>query len=636
MCGFVGYANLKDIKGNAIKKMNNMIAHRGPDDARFYSNSDVKIGFRRLSMLDLSHGGQPIYSQDRKKVLTFNGEIYNYKTIRKALKKKGYHFNTDVDSEVIMRGYEAYGTKIFSKLNGMFAIALYDSTKHKVILARDYLGVKPLLYYQRGKDFMWASEIKAFLGNPAFKKEFNAKLLPVHFCFDYIPSRETLFKNVYKVMPGQYIVHDFKTNQTKNHYFFRLNFNHIDNNMSVSHAVHTIRKLVRDSVQKHMVADVKGGSFLSSGIDSNYILSEASRKRPIHSFTLGYKNSKYSETKDASQFAKRTHQQNTKIYMNADDFFSILPTVMYYEDSALSNAAQPQAYILTKHARNSVKFSLTGEIPDEMCLGYQTQKDPLYFKKYKRAIPKWLRVALKNIALRLPRFHGRRYLIRGGEPIWESYFRVNYLFDNYDRNKLFKGTDIKNFDAGKKYAKPVFDKVKDKDILTQERYFETTVDLPMNMLEQADRMSMANSLELRMPMDDKRLVEFFEKVPSRLCLHNGINKYVWRKAASKDLSQKQTTMPKKGFMSPLASWMKEPKYHKMIMKAFNSDIAHKFFNVKYLKKVVNQHDNGKSNMEKIFAVYCFILWYSIYFPEDTNTNYRKYVHLSKAPLTKTK
>ena len=227
MCGFVGYVNQTDVQDDVIEKMANRIRHRGPDDEAFFRDNNVSMGFRRLSIIDLAHGKQPMYNQDQTKVLTFNGEIYNYKEIRKELKELGYNFRTEVDSEVLIHGYDAWGPELLQKTRGMYAFAIYNQKENEVFLARDHFGIKPLYYYDDGETFLWASEIKAFLDHPNFKKEFNKELLPIHLSFEFIPSKETMFKHVYKVMPGQYVIH--KNGKTEVHQYYKFNYDKIDN-----------------------------------------------------------------------------------------------------------------------------------------------------------------------------------------------------------------------------------------------------------------------------------------------------------------------------------------------------------------------------------------------------------------------
>lgn len=634
MCGFVGYINTpaehRTRKQNdeiIIKKMGDLINHRGPDDNQTYINNDISLNFRRLSFLDLAHGGQPMSIRDGKKELTitFNGEVYNYQTIKKQLIKLGHHFKTDCDTEVILHGFEQWGVKVINKLRGMFAVAIYDKW-HKVndpreFLFRDYFGIKPLTYYYDGKHFMWASETKAFLASPNFKRELNTKMLPIQFSFDYIPSKETLFKHVYKVMPSQYVEYHIKNNKLESHFYYHFMF-HPNKKITLQDAVSEIRKIVAHSIKLHMISDsrIPVGSFLSSGVDSSYILSEASKHRKIPTYSLGYKNSKYSELKYSANFAKEKHQPNKEIYMDADDYFNILPTMAWYNDTPLANLAEPQAYYLCRDSRKDMKATITGEGADEIFGGYANFTTPKAVKIFNKDIPASIRKILGKIASCLPRFHGRRFLERCGLPLYENYYRVNYVFNTKEKNKLFKDSSI-NKDAGQ-YTKHIFDAVKNLNIPTQKQYFDIKTWLPFDILHQADRMSMCNSLEIRVPFVDKVLFDYGSKLPLNLRIHNGKGKYVWRKAAEPEV--KSVYKHKKlGFPSPVGTWIKQPKFHKKIVTLFHSDIAYKFFNVKYLNKLVKQHDNGKSNTQKIISLYCFILWYALYFPNNTKLNIKK-------------
>ncbi len=358
MCGFVGYVNQTNVNKDTIKSMADRIKHRGPDDEAYFQDEHVSMGFRRLSIIDLAHGRQPMQNNTKTKVLTFNGEIYNYKTVRQELKDLGYEFKTDVDSEVLIHGYDAWGPELLQKLRGMFAFVIYDAEKQEVFGARDHFGIKPLYYYDDGAAFLWASEIKAFLDHPNFKKEFNEELLPIHLSFEFIPSKETMFRNVYKLLPGTYFLH--KNGKTETHTYFKFNYDHIDESQTVEDDAKKIRQIVKDSVDAHMIADVEVGSFLSSGIDSSYVLAEAAKLKPIQSFSLGFKDSKYSELSYSTEFAKEIHQKNTPLYMDGDDYFDILPTIMYYMDEPLSNPSAMQLFYLSKGTRENVKVALWG------------------------------------------------------------------------------------------------------------------------------------------------------------------------------------------------------------------------------------------------------------------------------------
>ncbi len=614
MCGFVGFINQTNTNKDTIVSMANRIKHRGPDDEGYYIDDHVSMGFRRLSIIDLDHGQQPMKNSNNSSVLTFNGEIYNYKDIRQELEQLGYQFDTNVDSEVLLHGYDAWGPELLQKLRGMFAFVIYDQKNNEIFGARDHFGIKPLYYYDDGSTFMWGSEIKAFLDNPNFVKEFNEKLLPIHLSFEFIPSKETMFKNVYKLVPGYYFIH--KNGQTDLHRYFKYNYDHIDNSQTIKQDAQTIAKKVDESVDAHLIADVEVGNFLSSGIDSSYVLNEAAKKQPIQSFTLGFNHSKYSEIDWAKNFSKKINQRNTPITMDGDDYFDILPTIMYYMDEPLSNPSAMQLYYLSKETSKHVKVALSGEGADEFFGGYNTYLEARPFERYQKYIPGAIRRLLSKAVIDRPRFHGQRFLVRGAQPLSERYYRVNYVFNKHDRDKIMKHPE-NDVDSGE-YTKHIFDDVKDKDEITQMQYFDINTWLPYDILHKADRMSMANSLEVRTPLVDKEIAQFAATMPTKTRISGNETKVSLRTAAEEELPREVADKEKLGFPSPVASWIKEDKYRKRIEAAFKSATAKKFFNTDELMKILQAHINGKSSMQKIFTMYTFILWYQIWFPADNS------------------
>ncbi|QEA30762.1 asparagine synthase (glutamine-hydrolyzing) [Secundilactobacillus malefermentans] len=622
MCGFVGYVNQKDVPSDTIVNMADRIKHRGPDDDAYFNDQGASMGFRRLSIIDLAHGKQPMFNSDQTKVLTFNGEIYNYQDIRKELIELGYQFQTDVDSEVLIHGYDAWGADLLQKLRGMYAFVIYDTKTKEVFGARDHFGIKPLYYFDNGETFLWASEIKAFLEHPNFVKEFNEKLLPVHLSFEFIPSKETMFKNVFKLLPGQYFLH--KNGETETHTYYKFNYDNIDDSQTIEDDAKKIRGLVDDSVKAHMIADVEVGSFLSSGIDSSYVLNEAAKLKPIQSFSLGFNHSKYSELSWSTEFAKEIKQKNTPLTMTGDDYFDILPTIMYYMDEPLSNPSAMQLYYLSKGTRKSVKVALSGEGADEFFGGYNTYLEAVPFERYQKMVPKFVRKGLAKAVENLPRFHGQRFLTRGAEPLSERYYRVNYVFNEHDRGRILKNKSL-NMDTAK-YTQHIFDDVKGKDEITQMQYFDINTWLPYDILHKADRMSMCNSLEVRTPLVDKEVAKFAETMPTKTRIRGTETKVSLRTAALSELPERVANKEKMGFPSPIASWIKEDKYRKRIEEAFTSDVAQKFFDTDELMHILQEHINGKSSMQKIFTIYTFILWYQVYFPEDTTADTLSKVH----------
>ncbi|MGO3838427.1 MAG: asparagine synthase (glutamine-hydrolyzing) [Vagococcus sp.] len=611
MCGFVGYINQPTVDPSTLKKMTDRIVHRGPDDEGFYQDEFISMGFRRLSIIDLSHGQQPMSNQDDSKVLTFNGEIYNYLELRAELIELGYTFKTEVDSEVLIHGYDAWGEKLLDRIRGMYAFVIYDKKTNEVFGARDHFGIKPLYYYKDETSFLWASEIKGFLDHPSFVKEFNEELLPVHLSFEYIPSDETLFKNVYKLNPGHYF--KYKDNKVSVHEYYKFEFNE-DKNLTMEDVKKEIIETVDESVKKHMIADVEVGSFLSSGIDSSYILNEAAKDRDIQSFSLGFNDKSISELEWAQKFAEEIDQKNTDIVIDDNDFFDIIPTAMYYMDEPLSNPSAIQLYYLSKETSKHVKVALSGEGADEFFGGYNTYLEAEPFEKYEKFTTLPMRKLFAQTAKRMPHFHGRRFLMRGAQDISERYYRVNYVFNEFERDELLK--DPKNNKPSATFVKKLFGEVSKKDPVTQMQHYDVHVWLAYDILHKADRMSMANSLEVRTPLVDKEVAAIAQKMPTNTRVKDGVTKVAWREASESKLPDRIVNREKLGFPSPLATWLKEDKYQALIKDAFNSDIAKKFFNVDYLNKLLEEQKQGIANMQKIFTIYTFIEWYQVFFIEN--------------------
>ncbi|MGX4685661.1 asparagine synthase (glutamine-hydrolyzing) [Vagococcus sp. JNUCC 83] len=613
MCGFVGYMNQPGVDPTVIKQMADRIVHRGPDDEGFYQDDAISMGFRRLSIIDLNHGQQPMTNQTNTKVLTFNGEIYNYVELREELQELGYEFKTEVDSEVLIHGYDAWQEGLLDRIRGMYAFVIYDSETGEVFGARDHFGIKPLYYFKNEDTFMWGSEIKAFLDHPSFVKELNEELLPIHLSFEYVPSDETLFKNVFKVNPGHYF--KYKNNDLEVNEYYHFTFEE-EKKMTMDEAKRDIIDTVDESVKKHMIADVEVGSFLSSGIDSSYILNEASQDRDIQSFSLGFDDKNISELEWAQEFAKEIDQKNTAIMINDEDFFGIIPKAMYHMDEPLSNPSAIQLYFLSKETSKHVKVALSGEGADEFFGGYNTYLEAGTFRKYEKFTTRNMRQLFAQTAKRLPHFHGRRFLIRGAQDISERYYRVNYVFNEAERNDLLKDTRYNK--SSSLYVKNLFDEAKSKDDVTKMQHFDIHGWLAYDILHKADRMSMANSLEVRTPLVDKEVAEIAKRMPTdtRVDMKNGVTKIAWREASEAKLPDRIVNREKLGFPSPLASWLKEDKYQEMLKEAFNSDIAEKFFNVDYLNRLLEEQKQGIANMQKIFTIYTFIVWYRVYFIEN--------------------
>ena len=611
MCGFVGFLNEEannDQNAAVIREMADQIRHRGPDQDDYFVDEDISLGFRRLSIIDLAGGSQPILNEDGSMVLVFNGEIYNFKTLREDLIEKGHLFKTQTDSEVLLHGYEEYGPDFTKRLRGMFAYLIWDKNKKTLFGARDIFGIKPFFYYDDGKTLLFASEIKAFCANPRFKKELNRERIPEYLCFEYIPSNETLFKHVYKMPPASYFIcKDGKMEITE---YYHLQY-HIDDKKSLAEWEDIIAETFRDSTEVHGIADVEVGCFLSSGMDSSYAVKEMAKGNRVKTFSVGFAEEKYSELKYAEEYAKTIGVDIFTKKITADEYFDAVPTVQYYMDEPLPNPSAIALYFLTKKAAEQVKVVLSGEGADELFGGYYYYQDPLALQKYQK-LPKSLRKGIAKIAEKLPEgTHGKRFLVRGAQTIDEYYIRNNYNFNWRERSK-YLNPDIPAPDPAV-FTKPFFDDCKGEDDITRMQYVDIKTWLVQDILVKADRMSMANSLELRVPFLDKKMLEVALSIPSRYRVSKDLTKIALRGAAAKQLPEKNAKMKKMGFPVPLNDWLKQDKYYAMVEKTFQSDTAAQFFNRDAILSLLREHREGKHNMKRIWTIYCFLLWYQAYF-----------------------
>ena len=616
MCGFVGFTNTitsnKSYNETIVRAMADRIIHRGPDQDDYYVDDKVSLGFRRLSIIDLEGGSQPLVSMDGTKELVFNGEIYNYKELRTELEGLGYSFKTNTDSETILVGYQAWGREVLKKLRGMFAFVIWDKAEGKLFGARDIFGIKPFFYYMSGNVFLFASEIKAFLASPVFEKKLNVERLPDYLCFEYIPTNETLFKDVYKLAPGSYF--EYKDGKMVQDTYFEVKYD-IDDSKDEKYWTSEIEKAFKESADLHaLTSDVEVGCFLSSGVDSSLVVHEMKKHMDVKSFSVGFAEGGCSELPDAKRFAKSERVENISKDITAAEFFDMTPEIMYYMDEPLPNPSAIPLYFLTKLASEQVKVVLSGEGADELFGGYHYYHEPLDFKYY-RMLPQFIRDDVAAGVQNLPEFHGKRFLMRGRQDIEERYIRNDYVFNHRDVGALL--SERIPAKEPSYYTKPYFDKCASVDDISKMQYVDINTWLVQDILVKADRMSMANSLELRVPFLDKEMLDVAMRIPAKYRLSHGTTKYILRKTASKNLPKETAFMTKKGFITPLNDWLKQDKYYDMVKLKFYSETASKFFNTAYIMKLLDDHRAGIArNMKKIWMIYVFILWYEKFFVEN--------------------
>lgn len=611
MCGIAGFIGTHPNAHEILEHMTEVITHRGPDDVGYFEDEYAHLGFRRLSIIDVGERGhQPLFNEDKSLVLTFNGEIYNYKELREELISKGHIFSTQTDSEVLIHGYEEWGADLLAKLRGMFGFAIYNLKEKSLFLARDPFGIKPIHYCQLEKSFIYGSEIKSILQHPAYIKEFNEAALDKYLSFQYSFPPETFFKNIYCLMPGHYLL--FKDGHVEIQRYFEARFMP-DNNLSEDVAVDMIEAAFENSVNAHRIADVEVGCFLSSGVDSSYVASYFEGQK---TFTVGFDfGEKYNESSWAEGLAKQIGTQQHSKLISSEEYWEVIPKVQYYLDQPLADPAAIALYFVSQLASEHVKVVLSGEGADELFGGYRIYHEPLDRSTYQHAVPKFVRQALAKCASLLPEgVKGRAFLIRGAQSIEDTFIGNAFMFDVDEKKKLLKNPSIAT--RPQEQTRALYARTRDfkSDVVAQMQYIDINAWLIGDILLKADRMSMAHSLELRVPFLDKEVYQVARQLPAHLRVNSHQTKYAMRKAAERHIPKEWAQKPKLGFPVPTRVWLKEDRYYRQVKDAFTSTHAEKFFNTDYLAHLLDQHKTGQlDTSRKVWTIYCFLVWYELYF-----------------------
>ncbi len=610
MCGICGFTGEIQNKTKVIENMADLITHRGPDSAGFFVDKDVSMGFRRLSIIDIDGGEQPIYNETNNLVLTFNGEIYNYKELKEELIQKNHKFYTQTDSEVLIHGFEEWGEDMLPKLRGMFAFAIWNREAKTLFMARDPFGIKPLHWSQIGENFVYASEIKSILAFPNFKKKFNHKMLDKYLSFQYAVPPETFFENVYCLMPGHYMY--YKDGNIKIERYFEAKFN-IDESLDLETASKQIEEVFKNSVDAHRISDVEVGCFLSSGVDSSYVSSYFEGQK---AFTVGFDfGEKYNEVTWAQNLSKKIGINHHYKMISSEEFWNSIKKVQYHMDQPLADPSCIALYFVSKLASQHVKVVLSGEGADELFGGYTIYNEPRVFRLYQKIFNQKARTFLANLVKKIPfRFKGRSFIIRGENTVENKFIGNAFMFSKEDKQKILKNPTLAT--RPQDLCKPLYERAKNYDDVTKMQYLDINMWMVGDILLKADRMSMANSLELRVPFLDKEVFKVASTLPTKLKTPKENTKYALRQAAMKRLPFDTAQKEKLGFPVPTRVWLRDKKYYGIVKDAFLSDIATRFFNSEELISLLDDHYNGKwDNSRKIWTIYIFIVWYNIYFNE---------------------
>ena len=616
MCGFVGFIDENDQTYDhraAIIAMADAIAHRGPDSEGYFNDGRTALGFRRLAIIDLAGANQPLYNENRSLVLVFNGEIYNYRELRRQLIAAGHAFSTQGDAEVVLHGFEQWGEGVLDRLRGMFAFALYDTATGELFCARDTFGIKPLYYAVEGGRILFGSEIKGLLAHPHARRSLNERRLAHWLCMEYLPDEETLFEGVRKLPAGHWL--RWRNGRAERGRWFVPRFAP-DAGRSLEESAEAIEAALRESVAAHAIADVDVGCFLSAGVDSSLVAREAARVMEARAFTIGWGEGRFSELEAAATFARATGLPNEGRILGAEQFFASVPAVQYAMDEPLPNPSAVPLYHLCAMAAESVKVVLSGEGADELFGGYPYYQECLAFAPY-MTVPAPARRALAAAARRLPEgTHGRRFLMRGAHPLPERYIRLEYNFPWAEALDLLApelGARCAAAPTPWELAAPLFAEIK-ADEITAMQTADILTWMQQDILLKADKMSMASSLELRVPFLDREVFALASTLPVSQRVGRRETKIALRAAAARTLPQATAAMPKQGFVTPLAQWLRKDPWREQVHEVLNSERARRFFRTDRLNALLDEHQRGpRSHMKKIWSAYCFLIWHEQYF-----------------------
>ena len=687
MCGICGFtaANESAEDHAVLKAMCDAMAHRGPDGEGRYIADGIALGHRRLSLVDLQSGGQPMVRAGKGKQadvwspaiafdhvrgeaariarddavpraavqrrgrwsIVFNGEIYNYRELRNELMALGYEFATGSDTEVLLVGYIAWSEEALLRLRGMFAFAIYDAETRELFCARDFFGIKPFYYTVQDGAFIFASEVKSILEHPAYERELNEQALAQYLCFQFSALHDTFFKGVYKLPPGHCMRVRLDGSMAIDRYW-KPGYA-FDENLSAQRAADAIEEIMRDSVAYHNIADVEVGSFLSSGIDSSYLAALLARENPdIKTFTVGF--SEYAGDRDEVSWARELacllDVENDSKHISREEFLDALPLVQWHMDEPSADPSAVALYFVDQLAARRVKAVLSGEGADEFFGGYRVYQAPLA-SSHVSGIPKPLLRAGSKV-LRAAGRRGANYLERASEQVEDWYYTNanGVAFSPAERNHILSADVLNRLGQARwpggmqaaiglhphgeetasivgipdpqQLTAPLYAEVAEFDQVTRMQYVDLWFWLVGDILLKTDKMSMAHSLESRVPFLDREVFEVSASIPPSLKLNEAQTKIALRESAERTIPHSWAQKEKLGFPVPLAAWLRDEFLFEPVRREFESDEAARFFDVDELLRLLEEHRGGiADNSRRIWIVYSFLMWYRIFFIERT-------------------
>lgn len=607
MCGFVGSFGASLPSDEALKAITTKITHRGPDEVGYYKDDYVKLGFRRLSIIDLENGHQPLTYENYRYIIVFNGEIYNHVEIRERLQKKGLAFETDSDTETILALYSMMKEEAVKELRGMFAFVIWDKQEKELFAARDYFGIKPFYYSVINHTLFMASEAKSIYD---MKKDVkvNVDFLQHYLTFQYYPEPHTAVKSVKKLEPGHYIKQKWNGEMEIKPYW-QPNFS--PSKDSYGYQKGKILETLRDSVNVHMRSDVPVGSFLSGGIDSTAIVALAREVNPnIKTFSVGFEIDGFSEINVAKETAEKLNVENIDYVITPEEYLSELPTIIWHMDEPMADPAAVPLYFVAREASKHVKVALSGEGADELFGGYNIYREPQSLKAFSYA-PKFSKKFLYSLAEQLPEgMKGKSFLQRGTTDLEERYIGNAKIMTESEKRSFLHTYEKQR--SSTDITKPIFQRVPHYDDVMKMQYIDIHTWLRGDILVKADKMTMAHSLELRVPFLDKEVFNVAHKLQTNHKIAHGTTKYILRDAM-KELVPEHIFMRKKlGFPVPIRHWLKNEWYDWAQQLIKNSETRH-LFDKQFLLNMLEAHRSNKGDYSrKLWTVLIFMIWHQIY------------------------
>lgn len=598
MCGFVGYVNT-NLENNAetIKNMCDEIVHRGKDHHTFIDNN-VTLGFQRLSIVGESTGKQPMEDFTGRYVLTFNGEIYNFKELKAELIEKGHKFNTESDSEVILLAYSEYKEACVDKFRGMFSFIIYDKQENKLFGARDHFGIKPMYYYNSNNELMFGSEIKSFLKHPNFIKEFNKDALKPYLVFQSNVLEETFFKNVFKLLPGHYFTYENNEFNITKYYSYDFDRTITDENEAKA----ALEDIINNSIAAHSDTDKKLCTFLSSGIDSSLITSIL---KPEKAYSAGF-STMFNETEDARKLAEILDVDFSELTIQDTEIFENLEKIVYHLDEPHSNPSLIPLYFLSEEASKEFDIVLTGEGADELLGGYYLYDLNLKFEKYDK-LPKGLRNTLSSFFKVFSFLPKAKFFIDGNKELEDRFIGQAKIFEESELDfvKCSSKHTVKNI------LSPFYDEVANEDYITKMQYLDLHVWQPSDILLKADKMTMAHTIEGRVPYLDLEVFNVARKLDTKFLINDGQVKKLLRDIATSKLPDEWVKRKKMGFPVPVKDWLRSEIGYNYAKELFNKEWVSEFFDATYINNLLDDHFNSKiTEQRKVWTILVFLIWYN--------------------------